>query len=185
MPDHAARIYTRTGDQGKTGLSGGRRVRKDCPEIQAIGDVDELNSVIGMILAHDVAGDVKNILIEIQHQLFNLGAELSNPNLELIHADMVTSLEQQVDSFSQSLPVLKKFILPNGGDAASICHLARAVCRRAERSVVNLSQHQAVNPEIQVYLNRLSDFLFVTCRILSRHSGHPEMLWSSESQSRK
>ena len=185
MSDRATRIYTKTGDQGKTGLSGGRRVRKDCPEIQAIGGVDELNSVIGMVLAHDLSDDIKGSLIEIQHQLFNLGAELNNPGLELIHADMVTCLEQKMDTFSQSLPALKNFILPNGGSAASTCHLARAVCRRAERSVVRLSQHQAVNPDIQVYLNRLSDFLFVACRILSRNSGHAEILWSSKNQLKK
>ena len=160
-------------------------MRKDCPEIQAIGAVDELNSAIGMVLAHDVSADVRRSLIEIQHQLFNLGAELSNPGLELIHADMVTRLEQQMDSFSQSLPPLKNFILPNGGHPASICHLARAICRRAERNVVSLSRNQAINPDMLVYLNRLSDFLFVTCRILSRDSGNSEVLWSSEIEPEK
>ncbi len=177
MPDQAAKIYTRTGDGGVTGLSGGRRVRKDCPEIQAIGDVDELNSVIGMILANQLPADLSNSLIEIQHRLFDLGAELNDPRLNLVDADMVTCLEEQMDAFSKSLPALKNFILPNGGKAASVCHLARAVCRRAERSVVKLSQNQTVNPDIQVYLNRLSDFLFVSCRVLSSHSGHAETKW--------
>ena len=180
MPDRVSRIYTRTGDQGKTGLSGGRRVHKDCHEIQAIGDVDELNSVIGMVLSHDISTDVKTGLLEIQHRLFDIGAELSNPGLDLIHADMVEYLEQKIDVFSQGLPVLKNFILPNGGAAASSCHLARTVCRRAERSVVSLSRHHVVNPTIQTYLNRLSDFLFVACRVLSRNSGHPELFWLSE-----
>ena len=177
VSDRVAKIYTRTGDRGDTGLSGSRRVRKDCPEIQAIGDVDELNSVIGMILANDLPTAISDSLIEIQHRLFDLGAELSNPHLKLVNAGMVTYLEEQMDTFSESLPALKNFILPNGGSAASVCHLARAVCRRAERSVVMLNQYQIVNPDIQVYLNRLSDFLFVSCRVLSGNSGHAETLW--------
>lgn len=179
MPDRVAKIYTKTGDQGKTGLSGGRRVCKDCHEIQAIGDVDELNSVIGMVLAHDMPADVKTSLVEIKHRLFDVGAELSNPELELVHEEMVVQLEQKIDEINQSLPVLKNFILPNGGVAASICHLARATCRRAERSVVSLNQHHGINPNIQIYLNRLSDYLFVACRALSRSSGHTEMFWPS------
>lgn len=177
MSGGATRIYTRTGDRGETGLPGDRRVRKDCPEIQALGDVDELNSVIGMILAHDVPADVKSSLTEIQHRLFDLGAELGNPRLKRVHPEMVTYLEERMDTFTENLPALKSFILPNGGSAASVCHLARAVCRRAERNVVVLSQHQTVNPEIQIYLNRLSDFLFVSCRILSASSDHPETPW--------
>lgn len=177
MTDRATRIYTRTGDRGETGLPGGRRVRKDCPEIQALGDVDELNSVIGMILAEDLPTDLRDSLIEIQQRLFDLGAELGNPSLKRVHPEMVTNLEARIDAFTESLPALKSFILPNGGSAASVCHLARAVCRRAERSVVTLSRHQSVNPDIQVYLNRLSDFLFVSCRILSASSDHAETPW--------
>ncbi len=177
MTDRATRIYTRTGDRGETGLPGGRRVRKDCPEIQALGDVDELNSVIGMILAEDLPTDLRDSLIEIQQRLFDLGAELGNPSLKRVHPEMVTNLEARIDTFTESLPALKSFILPNGGSAASVCHLARAVCRRAERSVVVLSRHQSVNPDIQVYLNRLSDFLFVSCRILSASSDHAETPW--------
>lgn len=177
MSGGATKIYTRTGDQGETGLPGGKRVRKDCPEIQALGDVDELNSVIGMILAYDLPVDVKDSLTEIQYRLFDLGAELSNPHLQRVHSGMVTYLEERMDTFSENLPALKSFILPNGGSAASVCHLARAVCRRAERSVVVLSQHQTVNPDIQVYLNRLSDFLFVSCRVLSASSDHQETPW--------
>ncbi|MCY3803319.1 MAG: cob(I)yrinic acid a,c-diamide adenosyltransferase [Gammaproteobacteria bacterium] len=177
MSGGATKIYTRTGDRGETGLPGGRRVRKDCPEIQALGDIDELNSVIGMVLANDLPEDVKDSLTEIQHRLFDLGAELSNPRLNRVHSDMVTYLEERIDTLTENLPALKSFILPNGGSAASVCHLARAVCRRAERSVVELSQHQTVSPDIQVYLNRLSDFLFVSCRMLSASSDHPETPW--------
>ncbi len=177
MSGGATKIYTKTGDRGETGLPCGRRVRKDCPEIQALGDVDELNSVIGMVLANDLPVDVKDSLTEIQHRLFDLGAELSNPRLKRVHPGMVTYLEERMDTLSENLPALKSFILPNGGNAASVCHLARAVCRRAERSVVELSQHQTVNPDIQVYLNRLSDFLFVSCRILSASSDHTETPW--------
>lgn len=180
MTDRATRIYTRTGDRGETGLPGGRRVSKDCPEIQALGDVDELNSVIGMILAHDLPVEVRDSLIEIQQRLFDLGAELGNPHLKRVHPEMITYLEARIDTFTESLPALKSFILPNGGSAASVCHLARAVCRRAERSVVMLSRHQSVNPDIQVYLNRLSDFLFVSCRILSANSDHTETSWPDE-----
>ena len=181
MVNRITKVYTKTGDKGETGLSGGKRVRKDSPEIQAIGDIDELNSVIGMVLAHDVPTDLKDSLVQIQHQLFNLGAELNNSELNFINADMVTDLEQKIDAFNKSLLPLKNFILPGGGHAASTCHLARAVCRRAERSVVMLSQHQNINNNIQIYLNRLSDFLFVACRVLSRHACQEETLWSSKS----
>lgn len=177
MSGGATKIYTRTGDRGETGLPGGRRVRKDCPEIQALGDVDELNSVIGMILANDLPADIKDSLTEIQHRLFDLGAELSNPRKRRVDPGMVTYLEERMDAFTEDLPALNSFILPNGGSAASVCHLARAVCRRAERSVVVLSRHQTVNPDIQVYLNRLSDFLFVSCRVLSASSDHTETPW--------
>lgn len=180
MTDRATRIYTRTGDQGETGLPGDRRVPKDCPEIQALGDVDELNSVIGMVLAHDLPTDVGGSLIKIQHLLFDLGAELGNSHLKRVHPEMITDLEARIDTFTEGLPALKSFILPNGGSAASVCHLARAVCRRAERSVVMLSRHQSVNPDIPVYLNRLSDFLFVLCRILSANSDHAETPWPDE-----
>lgn len=181
MSNRLTKIYTKTGDKGETGLSGGKRVRKDCPQIQAIGDVDELNSVIGMVLAYDLPNDLKSSLIKIQHQLFGIGAEINNCDLKFVKAEMVTDLEQQLDTFNQSLPRLENFILPGGGHAAATCHLARAICRRAERSIVMLGQHQNINNNIQVYLNRLSDFLFVACRILSRHAEQAEILWSSKS----
>ena len=180
MLNRPTKIYTKTGDKGETGLSGGKRVRKDCPEIQAIGDVDELNTVIGMVIAHDMPKNLNKGLVQIQHHLFNLGAELNSSKLKFINASMVKDLEQQLDAYNQSLPPLKNFILPGGGQAAATCHLARAVCRRAERSVVAISQFEDINPDIQIYLNRLSDFLFVACRVLAKHAGQEETLWSSE-----
>ena len=178
MPNRLTKIYTKTGDKGDTGLSTGLRVRKDCPQIQAIGDVDELNSVLGMLMTHDMPKELQDIIVEIQHQLFNLGAELNNAELSFMNKDIVNKLEIKIDEFNQALPPLKNFILPGGGHAAATCHLARAVCRRAERSVVMLNEDNELNPQLQIYLNRLSDFLFVACRVLSKHAGEEETLWS-------
>ena len=180
MSNRLTKIYTKTGDKGKTGLSGGVRVRKDCPEIQAIGDVDELNSAIGMVLAYDIPDELRTILLTIQHQLFNLGAELNSDKYKLISEAMITQLEGYLDHYNENLPPLKNFILPGGGHASSTCHLARAICRRAERSVVALGLNKNINPNLQTYLNRLSDLLFVACRILSKHAGKEETLWSSD-----
>lgn len=180
MANRITRIYTRTGDAGDTGLSTGLRVRKDCPQIHAIGDVDELNSVIGMVVAHDVPQDLKDTFIYIQHQLFNLGAELNNADLKFINKHIIKELEEKIDTYNKKLPPLKNFILPGGGQAAATCHLARAVCRRAERGVVMLSEDQELNPNLQIYLNRLSDFMFVACRVLSEYAGEKETLWSSK-----
>jgi len=180
MPDRLTRIYTKTGDKGETGLSGGVRVRKDCPQIQVIGDVDELNCVIGMVLANEIPEDVRKSLIKIQHQLFNLGAEINSAEFKFINADMVTEIEMQIDSYNLNLPSLKNFILPGSGHAAATCHLARAICRRAERSVVALNGDQQINPFIQIYLNRLSDYLFVTSRVLSKFADQEETLWSTD-----
>lgn len=176
----ANRIYTKTGDKGDTGLSTGLRVRKDCPQIHAIGDVDELNSVIGMVASYEMPKDLHEALIYIQHQLFNVGAELNNAELTFMNKHIVKVLEEKIDAYNKTLPPLKNFILPGGGHAAAICHLARAVCRRAERGVVMLSDDQELNPNLQIYLNRLSDFLFVACRVLSKHAGKKETLWSSK-----
>lgn len=180
MANRIIRIYTRTGDAGDTGLSTGLRVRKDCPQIQAIGDVDELNSVIGMVSAYDMPNELKGTFIYIQHQLFNLGAELNNADLKFINKHIIKELEEKIDAYSKKLSPLKNFILPGGGHAAATCHLARAVCRRAERGVVMLSEDQDLNPNLQIYLNRLSDFMFIACRVLSKHAGEKETLWSSK-----
>ena len=179
MSNRLTKIYTKTGDKGETGLSGGVRVRKDCSEIQAIGDVDELNSTIGMVVSYDMPIDLKEIFLNIQHHLFNLGAEINSSELNLISENMITELETAMDRYNEKLPPLKNFILPGGGRASSTCHLARSICRRAERSVVALSQSKDLNPNLQIYLNRLSDFLFVACRVLSKYGDHEETLWSS------
>jgi len=175
-----AKLYTKTGDEGDTGLSTGLRVRKNCPQIHAIGDVDELNSVIGMVASYEMPADLKETLIYIQHQLFNVGAELNNADLKFMNKHIVKALEEKIDHYNQALPPLKNFILPGGGHASATCHLARTVCRRAERSVVMLTEDLDLNPELQIYLNRLSDFIFVACRILAKHSGAKETLWSSD-----
>ncbi len=177
MSGRRVKIYTGTGDGGETGLSGGRRVRKDCLLVRAIGDVDELNCVLGMVLAQDVPDHLREILLWIQHRLFDVGAELNCEKLNLVTEEMITQLERHIDACDEQLPPLKNFILPGGDGAASACHVARAVCRRAERSVVALSERQEVNPAIRVYLNRLSDLLFVVSRQLSGRVGRPETLW--------
>ncbi len=180
MSNRLTRIYTKTGDEGETGLSGGVRVRKNCPLIQVIGDVDELNCVIGMALANKIPEEVRISLVKIQHQLFNLGAEINNSEFNFINEDMVTEIEKQIASFNESLAPLNNFILPGGGHAAATCHLARAVCRRAERSVVALNDTEKLNPDIQIYLNRLSDYLFVVSRVLSKYAKQEETLWSTD-----
>lgn len=185
MGNRLSKIYTRTGDQGTTGLGGGERVNKDSLRIDAIGDVDELNCTLGMVLVHDIRDSIKSALSEIQHKLFDLGGELSMPGFEAIHAEDVTSLEEILDNFNSGLPPLKEFILPGGGPAAAACHLARAVCRRAERHMVALSRQEQVNPHGRAYLNRLSDLLFVLCRILARDEGGLEVLWRNERERRK
>jgi len=180
MSDRITKVYTKTGDKGETGLSTGIRVRKDSTQIIAIGNVDELNSVIGMVLTHDMPKELKETLIYIQHQLFNLGAELNSAEMKFFNQHIVKNLEEKIDFYNQKLPPLKNFILPGGGKASAICHLARTVCRRAERSVVMHNEDGELNPQIQIYLNRLSDFLFVACRVLAQHAGAEETLWSSD-----
>lgn len=180
MADRITKVYTKTGDEGDTGLSTGLRVRKDCSQIHAIGDVDELNSVIGMVACYEMPAELKEALVYIQHQLFNVGAELNNAELKFMNKHIVKELEGKIDTYNQTLPPLKNFILPGGGHASATCHLARTVCRRAERSVVMLTEDLNLNPELQIYLNRLSDFLFIACRVLAKHSGAKETLWSSD-----
>lgn len=178
MGHRLTRIYTRTGDDGTTGLGDGTRVEKTHARIEAYGTVDEANSALGMVLA--IAGlpaDVTECLTDIQHELFDLGGELSVPGLRTIAADHVTRLEQQLDAFNERLPPLKEFILPGGGPAAAACHLTRAIVRRAERCTWTLAQSETVAPEVMQYLNRLSDLLFVVARVLARHERGEEVLW--------
>lgn len=185
MGNRLSKIYTRTGDKGTTGLGDGGRADKDSLRIETIGQIDELNCTIGMVLVHDIRPTIRDSLNEVQHKLFDLGGELSMPGYEAIHADDVTVLEEELDAFNADLPPLKEFILPGGGPGAAACHLARAICRRAERHMVRLSRHETINAEGQAYLNRLSDLLFVLCRILARDEGGQEVMWRHDRQRRK
>ena len=178
MGNRLSRIYTRTGDDGTTGLGDGSRTTKDSARVEAYGTVDELNSVVGMLLAvPDLPPQVTDCLTEVQHELFDLGGELCIPGHQMIRAEQVTRLEQSLDEFNDSMPPLKEFILPGGGPAAAACHLARTVARRAERRAWTLARAEAVNPELLKYLNRLSDLLFVVARVLARHERGAEVLW--------
>lgn len=180
MGNRLSRIYTRTGDDGSTGLGDGSRVDKDSARVTAYGTVDEANSCIGLLLASDVPDDVRALLTTVQHQLFDLGGELCIPGHAAIHDADVERLEQHLDAFNDPLPALKDFILPGGGEAAARCHVARTVVRRAERETVTLSRLESVRPEAVRYLNRLSDLLFVLARVLARASGHGEVLWNHD-----
>ena len=180
MGNRLSKIYTRTGDDGSTGLGDGSRVGKDSARVEAYGTVDEANSCIGLLLATDMPEPVRDLLIRIQHQLFDLGGELCIPGHAAIFDADIDALEAQLDQFNEGLPALKEFILPGGGEAAARCHIARTVVRRAERSTVELARLESVRPQPVHYLNRLSDLLFVLCRVLARASGHGEVLWKHE-----
>lgn len=177
MGHRLSKIYTRTGDAGTTGLGDGSRIDKDAPLVEAYGTVDELNSALGLVLAQTLPERVGEVLTEIQHELFDLGGELCIPGHKIIDAAYVERLEQALDRFNADLPALKEFILPGGGHAAAACHLARAICRRAERRVWTAAREHALNPETPKYLNRLSDLLFVVGRVLARHETGSEVLW--------
>ena len=180
MGNRLSKIYTRTGDDGTTGLGDGSRVAKDSARVNAYGTVDEANSTIGMLLATQVPDDIRDLLTTIQHQLFDLGGELCIPGHAAIFEADIDRLEQAIDHYNAALPPLKEFILPGGGDAAARCHLARTVTRRAERATVTLARDEVVRPEATHYLNRLSDLLFVISRVLARESGHGEVMWNHE-----
>jgi cob(I)alamin adenosyltransferase len=180
MGNRLSKIYTRTGDDGSTGLGDGNRVGKDSARVAAYGTVDEANSAIGVVLACPLAEDVRTLLTAIQHQLFDLGGELCIPGHAAIHDADIDALERHLDRYNDTLPALKDFILPAGGEAAARCHLARTIVRRAERETVALSRQDAVRPEAVRYLNRLSDLLFVLARVLARADGHGEVLWRHE-----
>ena len=180
MGNRLSKIYTRTGDDGTTGLGDGSRTPKDSSRVAAYGTVDELNSTIGMVLALEIPDAVREALTQIQHDLFDLGGELCIPGMAMVHDADVDRLENTLDGFNADLPPLKDFILPGGGMAAACCHLARTVCRRAEREVISLSREADVRGEAIRYLNRLSDLLFVIARVLARASGHGEVLWQHE-----
>ncbi len=180
MGNRLSKIYTRTGDDGTTGLGDGSRVGKDSLRVAAYGTTDELNSAIGVVLACEIPDDVRETLIRIQHELFNLGGELCIPGMAMVHDRDIDRLENELDGFNEDLPVLKEFILPGGGMAAAHCHLARTIARRAERGVIALSRDEEIRGEAIRYLNRLSDLLFVIARVLARASDQGEVLWQHE-----
>jgi cob(I)alamin adenosyltransferase len=180
MGNRLSKIYTRTGDKGQTGLTDGSRVEKDCARIEAIGTVDELNSAIGMILAYVLPETIDECLFDIQHDLFDLGGELSIPGHTSIKSTYVARLETVLDELNEELPYLKEFILPAGGPATAACHLARSICRRAERRLYTLSRNESINDVSLRYLNRLSDLLFVIARTLARYENNEEIFWDPD-----
>jgi len=184
MGNRLSKIYTKTGDDGTTGLGDGTRVAKDSARVAAYGTVDEANSTIGLLLASSLPEDIRELLTTVQHQLFDLGGELCIPGHAAISDDDVAGLERELDRHNEPLPPLKDFILPGGGEPAARCHLARTIVRRAEREAVTLARHEAVRPEAIRYLNRLSDLLFVLARVLARADGHGEVLWKHERRKR-
>ena len=180
MGNRLSKIYTRTGDDGSTGLGDGTRIAKDSARVNAYGTVDEANSCIGLLLASDMPADIRDLLTRVQHQLFDLGGELCIPGHAAIFDADIDALEARLDHYNDDLPALKEFILPGGGEAAARCHIARTVVRRAERETVALSRSEVVRPQAIRYLNRLSDLLFVLARVLARASGHGEVVWEHD-----
>jgi len=172
-----SKITTRTGDSGETGLGDGSRIGKNSPRVAALGDVDELNSAIGVLLGETIPATMREVLEGVQHDLFDLGGDLSIPGRATVSEGQVRRLEASLEEFNASLPPLKEFILPGGTRAAGLAHLARTVCRRAERSLVALASSEKVADEARAYLNRLSDLLFVFGRSLNREGGQGDVLW--------
>lgn len=181
MGHRLSRIVTRTGDNGTTGLGDGRRVPKDAARIEACGSVDELSCAIGVLLSHpSVPAAMATCLVEVQHDLFDLGSELTIPGIAMLEPVRVQRLEEALEQHNAGLPPLKEFVLPGGGSAASACHLARAICRRAERRCWALARQEQVGAAALQYLNRLSDLLFVLARVLARQENGSEVLWRRE-----
>lgn len=181
MGNRLSRIYTRTGDDGTTGLGDGTRVNKDSLRVEAMGDVDELNAVIGVLLTEPLSETLQTTLTRVQHDLFDLGGEVCIPGHVMVKPERVDALENVLDELNDQLEPLKEFILPGGTRTAAYCHLARTVCRRAERQLIRLNREEAVTPTSLQYLNRLSDLLFVMCRVINKDAGKPDVLWQNES----
>lgn len=177
MGNRLSKIATRTGDDGTTGLGDGRRVGKDDVRIAAIGDVDELNSNVGVLLAEPLPDDVRAVLVTIQHDLFDLGGELCVPGNTVLGDAHLARLDQWLADYNATLPPLKEFILPGGARTAALAHVCRTVCRRAERSIVALGRIEALHETPRRYVNRLSDLLFVLARVLNRAAGGADVLW--------
>lgn len=180
MGNRLSKIYTRTGDDGTTGLADGSRIEKDNLRIHIIGDVDELNSLLGVLLSGNLSDDINGYLLNIQHRLFDIGAELSVPGKAVIRSDHVKKLEELIDTYNADLPPLKEFILPGGTMQGAICHFARAVCRRTERHMVEFSRNAYLNPETLIYFNRLSDLLFIFSRTINLEMGGKEVYWDKD-----
>lgn len=184
MANRLTAIATRTGDNGTTGLGDNTRVPKDHLRVHAMGDVDELNSNIGVLLCEDMPADVRELLIDIQHQLFNLGGELCIPGFELLKADALLQIDNALEKYNATLPRLQEFILPAGTRAASLAHVCRTVARRAERTIVTLGHAETLKDNPRQYLNRLSDLMFVLSRVLNRHrtdgTTGDDVYWKSE-----
>jgi cob(I)alamin adenosyltransferase len=180
LGNRLSKIYTRTGDDGTTGLGDGSRINKDSLRVEAMGDIDELNSVIGLMMTETVPTGLTDILTQIQHDLFNVGGEICIPNYVILKQSRVVDLEHAIDELNSHLAPLKEFILPGGTKAAAYCHLARTVCRRAERKLVELHRNEKVTDISLQYLNRLSDLLFVMCRMINIEAGVSDVLWKNE-----
>ena len=181
MGNRLSRIYTRTGDDGTTGLGDGTRINKDSLRVEAMGDVDELNAVVGVLLTEPLSEILQSTLTRVQHDLFDLGGEVCIPGHVMVKPERVDALESVLDELNDQLEPLKEFILPGGTRAAAYCHLARTVCRRAERQLIRLNREEAVTPTSLKYLNRLSDLLFVMCRVINKDAGRQDVLWQNES----
>lgn len=177
MGHRLSKIYTRTGDAGTTGLGDGKRVSKNSLRIHALGEVDEVNAIVGLLLCEELPEDVRTLMTNVQHDLFDLGGEVCIPGMSMITGKQVEHLETELDRFNEPLEPLKDFILPGGTRAAALAHHARTVCRRAERALVALALEEAVNDGPRQYLNRLSDLLFVLGRVLNRAGGRGDVLW--------
>jgi cob(I)alamin adenosyltransferase len=184
MAHRLSKITTRTGDAGDTGLGDGSRVSKDHPRVRVLGELDELNSAIGLLLAEVLPPEVTELLRDVQHDLFDLGGELSIPGHSMLGDDQVARLDAAIDAWNAELPPLKEFILPGGSRAAALAHLTRTICRRAERSVVALGEREKVSDAARHYLNRLSDVLFIAGRRLNRHAGRGDVQWRHERKKR-
>lgn len=182
MANRLSKIYTRTGDKGSTGLGDGKRVAKDSLRVQAMGDVDELNSIIGIMQTETMEANIHAVLEAIQHDLFDMGGELCMPGYAMIKPERVAALETQLDAWNEPLSPLKEFILPGGSRAAAYCHLARTVCRRAERTMTTLNVQEGITEISLQYINRLSDLLFVLCRTLNKNANVPDVLWKNTHQ---
>jgi cob(I)alamin adenosyltransferase len=185
MGNRLTQIATRTGDDGSTGLADNTRVSKNSPRVHAMGEVDELNSHIGLLLCEDMPGEVRELLVEVQHQLFNLGGEMSFPGYKLLKAEAVAALDQALEQHNATLPRLQESILPAGTRGAAQAHVCRTVARRAERAVVALGAVEPLGEAPRQYLNRLSDLMFVLARVLNRLNGGDDVYWKSERMQRQ